>query len=402
MDPAGLIGRWAKDPYGALAALASAVRDDLRLREPALAAYAADRDRYVTRKARWASALDGGKVPAPGLALDPLALLAAMDTELGERTAGHEAKPIRVDAPDAWVVQRPIGWSTPLRQPRQLPFWLRYHHVVPALHAGLRVELRACDASLARALTAVRAAGAVRVYVAGFADAVRTNWGTTAPLYGAPALSDVAARARSIEVALTEAAAGEAQVGVLPELTVCPTAARVVPDWLTTHTHGLLLVCPGSFHEGRRNVARVYDRFGDVVHTHVKLAPERVEKGDHAIYEDIDGADRLTLLHTPLGILAVAVCLDFCEDLDPALQTLWNLVGPGLVLVPSMSNDATRRLHLARAKRLNLVHRTVSAVAIQGMDGAPTGGLVYPGGGEPELFPPEGQVRGGVRAAPLS
>lgn len=402
MEFGELVREWRSVPYAAFARLAFHVRN-AAVREAALAAYMGNHDGYEARKTRWGRVLAGAAtVPAPS-AVDVLALLAEMDATLAAETAGHEPKPVRVSDPGAWVVQRPLGWRSPTLQPRQLPFWLRHHWVLPADCDGITIDVSACDGSLGERLTALLAEGSVSVFVGGFDDGVQTRFATQAPKYGQPSLSDTAVRTESGCRAFHDARDGGAHLVVLPELTVCADTRVGMVDWLATEPHPFVLVCPGSFHEGEGpwNVARVYDGHGDLVHTHHKMAPMRIEHPDNGVDEDIRGVPRLPLLATPIGLVAVGVCLDFAEGDDPVFQTLWNHVGPGLVLVPSMSNESTRNAHEARAKGLARLHGTVSAVAIQRVEGdkGTTGGIVAWNGGTRRVEPPSGRVRGEIRTA---
>jgi hypothetical protein len=57
-------------------------------------------------------------------------------------------------------------------------------------------------------------------------------------------------------------------------------------------------------------------------------------------------------LETGLGLVTVAICLDFCEKSDDPVGLVWARLAPALILVPSMGEDSTNDAHLLKAKDL--------------------------------------------------
>ena len=160
---------------------------------------------------------------------------------------------------------------------------------------------------------------------------------------------------------------------VLPELTIDEAVLGNIQDWLQDHEHPFELVAAGSFHvmrpEGRRNEAVLLGRWGDPLLTHIKLQPMRqtmrVAGAEEHHDEDIVGHDELRVLAGPHGLLALAICLDFCEASSTPIGSLWPKLGPALVLVPSMGEAPTNKRHDVRARELRAQHMTRVLMASQ-------------------------------------
>ena len=391
----------ASYPTAALARLYLGLRENHPATEIAVRTATADQGRHADRVSNLRSHLDRAAAIAEVVdEADCLSLLEALDTFAADQFAGREPAVVLVESPDvkAWVQRRPT-FANPVfaRQPNHLQHWMRRHWVFPVRHHGIEIHVRSAndsvlfEAGLAEALTS----GELRVHLGGFDDGVTPQWNTPRPRYGCITLSDEEARWTSIVAVLEKATSEGAHVLVLPELTVTPTLRGRVAKWLARNPdHPFQIVVPGSFHQVvdgvRRNVAVAFDRFGDEILKHRKLSPMRVAEGGTDVpegaIEDVEGDARIELTTTPLGLLALGICLDFCEE-GGAFANLWHLIGPGLVLVPSMSGKATHEAHQRRAQSLHRAHATISAVAIQ-PDALPADPTHVWG-----LLHPEGKVR---------
>lgn len=297
------------------------------------------------------AALDHGTAP---VAVHPAAALRALDGWLADGRVGHEPWVVELDDEGVSVVGRPPGWSSTLSraQPNHREYWLRAHQVVPMEHRGIRIRVVAAPADLEDRL----GVAALGVWAGGFAAGAGMDWGARPP-----SLRDPPARAREAVDVLARALAGGAHVVVLPELTVDRTVIDHVADWLKEERRALAVVATGSAYEGGWNVARLCDARGEPLLEHRKLEPMRARMGD----EDIRAGDALTLLACRRGLLALAVCLDFCEGGDTPVSRLWHAVGPALVLVPSMGDAPTLSAHQRRADDVWLQHATAVVVASQ-------------------------------------
>ena len=345
-----------------------------------------ERDQYLDRANRLEDALYRGLPLPEDLVLvpgDALALVRAVDGYLRDRTTDlwEIGEILTIGEHTVHVVARPFGHGANLsaRQPGELVWWLRYFWVMPVVHSLATVEVHASPAQLFRAFSPILEQRTLRIVVGGFLDASAPDWETAPPSYGCSQLHNPDSRWRSVEHALNRAREYDAQVLVLPELTLCPALRARVACWLANNTHSLALVVPGSYHVldgGRRfNEAWLLGPRGKRLLTHRKLRAMLIVRNPTAdnadtddldeVVEDIVEVPHLPMLMTPLGPLALAICLDFCNQ---TMAPLWQAVGPSMVLVPSMSNDATLRAHKRRAADLAREHGTISAIALQSPD----------------------------------
>ncbi len=149
---------------------------------------------------------------------------------------------------------------------------------------------------------------------------------------------------------------------VLPELTIDSNLLNVVKNWLrkvnskklAADGSGLLLVAAGSFHMGdtphdRFNLSTLLNHGGKVLLEHRKMKNFEITKEDvkaapslqqtlkispEGGHERIRLSKTLNCIDTPLGRIAVCICIDyFHEDTRSALQNS----RANLFLVPTMS-----------------------------------------------------------------
>lgn len=158
---------------------------------------------------------------------------------------------------------------------------------------------------------------------------------------------------------------------VAPELTITPTVRQRIAQQLrwrvdmpgdVAAVNRLALLVPGTFHEqiGARFVHRalVLDRAGNAVLEHHKL----VSFGTLADFmEDIDLGDVVTLLITPIGTVAIAICKDFCDD---HVGAIWHQIQPEWLLVPAFGKG--ENAHADAAARIGRMVGTVTVLAHQG------------------------------------
>ncbi len=265
-------------------------------------------------------------------------------------------------------------------QPGHIEFWMRHYQVVPVSHRGIEINLVRPPRSLTKARENIG------LLAGGFQDDVLPAWNDASP-YHCLALTDANERWQSVEGLLMKAAECGASIVVLPELTVDEEVRTRLCAWLRDRRGrpALDLVVAGSFHEEvddvRRNIAHVYDGFGDEVFQHVKLRPMRALPGGRLSDEKIEGSDAVTLIHAWLGLIGVAICLDFCETGDTPVTDLWRAVGPALMLVPSMGMETTNHAHDGKAKSLASQYGTITLVASHHPQAAEAVGLFWDAGG---------------------
>lgn len=303
--------------------------------------------------------------------MHPAAALRAVDSYLAFLDSGHETRSRRVDekAPEAdafWLVPRRASWSSRIAdsQAGHIEFWLRHYQVVPVSHRGIRISVTRPPRSLGKPRDDM-------LFLAGgFIDGVLPQWNDASP-YQCLVLTDANVRWQSVEGLLTKAAECGASLVVLPELTVDAEVRERICAWLREKRQrsAFDLVVAGSFHEesgdSRRNVAYIFDDFGDQVFQHMKLRPMRAMPGGHTVDEKITGSAEVSLIQAWFGLIGVAICLDFCESGDTPVTDLWRAAGPTLMLVPSMGADTTNHAHGEKARALALQHGTATVVASQ-------------------------------------
>jgi predicted amidohydrolase len=317
----------------------------------------------------------------PWPAAHPASMLRAIDTYL-EEEGGYEITPhpMTVSVPREGVeatfrvLRRPPGWTSAMaaRQAGQIEYWMRYHQIVPDRHSGIEIVLRTPAGRLAKRLVLPE----LRAAAGGFLDGVFPDWNDHSP-YHCRQLSAPRDRWRSVQQALEKAAEFGASILVLPELTIDCEVRSLLGRWLQDNhsRHSFELVVAGTFHEEhsddsgqtiRRNVCYVLDRWGNQLTTAVKLRPMRAMSEDGELKDEaIEGVARTELLIAPLGLVGLAICLDYCETGASALANLWQKIGPALMLVPSMGGDETDRAHLRRAGDLQRQHATATIIASQ-------------------------------------
>ncbi|MGH9890528.1 MAG: hypothetical protein ACREA0_00795, partial [bacterium] len=122
-----------------------------------------------------------------------------------------------------------------------------------------------------------------------------------------------------------------------------------------------------------------------IEHRKLKRYRTRGENGVPERKEGIVTGDRIELLDTPVGLVAMPICLDFCDVRHP-FTDLWQSLGVEWLLVPAFGSEKSVNAHSRRAKELQLAHGTVCALANQPCskpDGA-EGFICHPGNSETE------------------
>ena len=341
---------------------------------------------------------------APPAATPERAAARLQDLEVCDQAAWHLAGNSRM-APvdlvgagdDARYVVRLAGPRRPRTagQVGVLYSHLPYHAVIPLVVRagdGRSYPVRIAPMVHGARLERVRVTAGVKVAAVSFHDDGRIAW-QSGPR-GARATDVDKVEARAAELATSIALAAEAGVDVLvaPELTLPPLARdRALARLRWAKEPRLGLIVPGSFHEqeagGHFNRAVVVDGqgnsiLGDVVHDHRKLAVfGALEPG--ALVEDIDGGTGITAVVTPIGLVAVAICKDFC---DVHVGDIWRQLQPEWLLVPAYGPGLDA--HRSAAQRIALAAGTVTVLAHEAMDSTPGPAQSFVHGGVAAEAPP--------------
>ncbi|WP_041641365.1 nitrilase-related carbon-nitrogen hydrolase [Magnetococcus marinus] len=172
----------------------------------------------------------------------------------------------------------------------------------------------------------------------------------------------------------------KANLVIFPELTLTPQLRECVQTWLyDNQDHGFAMLIPGSFHEMVEpsqdpiNRAVLLSGLGETLLQHNKIIPFSTA----GMHENITSGDTLTLLDSPIGLIALAICRDFLES-DDNTKLPWQSVAPHWALIPSMSEIQGVRAHLRQAKILAMACGTRALVPNQSLDGNfPAGQPIY-------------------------
>ena len=341
--------------------------------------------RFDQLAAQFGSLLTHGKSIGPvHAAQEPLALIRVLDSFLAdEQRAPRKLSviPHRVDGADYWLVRHPLarrnhasmaGQAGPNRQA-----WFRHHAVIPKSLGGpdasISIAIGEPDSATSMALEKLLSLDSVRIFVAHFVDGVRLDMQkSVADKLFAIGLTQPDIRRASILDMLDRAQASGAHIVVFPELTVIPAHRQLIAEWRLTAQQSAgapILIVTGSFHEevkGRRVNRAELLGLSKPLMTHEKIRPFGKAEG---FAEDIASGGKLTLLSTPLGLIAMPICKDYN---DVAGGPDWTRIEPDWCLVPSMGDASNVRAHARRAESLwQVVCRAVSAVANQEFDGQP-------------------------------
>ncbi|MBF0437602.1 MAG: hypothetical protein HQL93_00630 [Magnetococcales bacterium] len=312
------------------------------------------------------------KIP-PEAESTPLMLLSALDQALvniGERGSTQPIQ-IQVNNRDWFLVKRPValGTRTHTEQSMHLHNWLNNHLIVPKIfnpdksapnndQSDFKVKI-----IIARDDDDVRMRlknNSLRVWFGTFPDNINPHW----PEFNdqkctCKNLENPCLRRKSIQKSLNDAQTAQAQVVILPELAVCPTLQEEIRLHLKNKEFNFLIVVPGSFHEWNKelpdelpfNRTRLLNGEGRQIFTHDKFNPFGSED-KKSCHEVISIGNTVTLWITPIGVISLAICRDFCEEDDDSDPRLWKTVAPDLVLVPSMSPRGGMTAHLRQAQFL--------------------------------------------------
>lgn len=286
----------------------------------------------------------------------------------------------------SWHVVRLARRRAPLaaHQIGLLSTHLRYHAVIPTrvtAVGGATFEVQIETVTSRRSRAAMRR-GAISVATTSFGDGASIEWAGDPPV--AASIPTAGARADALSDALRAAARENVDVFVAPELTVPPRERdRVIADLANGRGAAqVALAVLGSFHESGRaidgaertfNVAVLVDGAGNRIHEHRKLSAYG-EHGAGEPREVIGVGNTITLIQTPLGLVALAICKDFC---DVHFERIWCELQPEWILVPAYGDGESA--HVRAARNAALVSGSVTIVAHEAAGSVPaaSGSFVY-------------------------
>ncbi len=309
---------------------------------------------------------------------DPeLVWLAVLDRVLSQYRldvgGGREPPPVLPPDNDMkWVVfprRRPLGETVHQKQSYHIRNCLLHHCIIPTMEGGVEIRVLTNGSYMQHDLMSLLdSRRPMRCYLGSFADGIQPDWGEKPDgKCICSELKEPDVRCESLRQALEEARDMQADVVVLPELSLCSELRHYVSHWLQNNSHPFCMVVPGSFHELPDkegvpvNRTRLLDGKGREVLFHDKIIPFGTDKDCDEV---IRPGNCLRLLNTPVGLMALAICRDFLEG-DDSMALPWQKVAPDWVFVPSMSPIQGVRSHEDRAKSLSNCCATRSLVPNQ-------------------------------------
>jgi len=334
---------------------------------------------------RWLSLLEAENedVDLASVAGEPLSLLLALDQLLGaespERWPFEE--PFDVDGRAYWLVPMRLSRSSKAASAHQrgnLQAWLRHHRVVPAmLSEDLQIRVLPSRDVTDSALREVSERGTLSAFIAHFEDGATLEPAPEGLFFVRELSNDESRRAGALR-AIEQATAAASDLLIFPELSLTPNHrdAYVRKELRAARRRGKApaLTLPGSFHEEipdegsasgelrRVNRAVLVGPDGRVILRHAKL---RIYGDADGLSEDIASASTLEVLVTPIGIVGVLICKDFCDAFSP-VRDCHRIAFVDWWLVPSMGDQKTVSAHFRQAESSwKIANRCTTVVANQ-------------------------------------
>jgi hypothetical protein len=304
---------------------------------------------------------------------DALALAAALDQVAGGDISTGIGRPIRLvygGDGDLWMVYdggRRADRSRHAEQ-RTLQTYIRRHRFMPAKIEGYRIVVRQSPDDLDEFATAD---ASMTVMLASFGDGVRPRFADG----WAQSLSEEAKRSKTVDAAIASAVEGNATLVVLPELAVPFGLRDRLIDRLRNEPHPFRLIVPGTFHDppgagSNANKALLLDRHGNRLIKHRKLLGAEISA--LAFSERIVPGDRVEVLATGIGLIALLICRDFCDEAH--LVRLRRQLAVDLILVPSMNETVNPHLVVASERARDGTFIAVANQLYEGTEPADGGG----------------------------
>lgn len=331
----------------------------------------------------------------PDVSLDdascaPLVLLREIERRLCQVTkfvASTQSECLFTDSRgDArWLIRRRNSeWSSyPASQSPSARFFLKSHSCFPRTFS-------VGDSEITIARHALRAAPKKRdsivVRVSHFVDRARVDWIETEDTFAVTGLTQEAERRQSFMYELDLVRDSGCDIWVAPEYAttqaIVDEVSRALAD---SPAPALLLAVPGSFahatsQSARRNRATLLNGSGTALLHSDKLTELTISlpPGDRRLREHIEHPQRVDIIDTPMGLVAVLICKDFCDDAGGVVRALWDAIAPDWMLIPAMGDANSLAAHDVAAEHFAKLHG-VSVVLVNQETGLASPAAAKPG-----------------------
>lgn len=288
-----------------------------------------------------------------------------------------------------WIVQlRMTSLAKPLHSCKagHISSFFNRHAILPTTYSDYVISIKSYKHITTHFDKYVKGKG-VYAHACQFVDGVKLDWGkTTGRLCEDPVLTNVNKRWQSISGALDETAKKGVQILVFPELAVCEELRNKTSQWLKQNPQNpFFLVLPGSFHDcAGYNSTVLLDRDGNNLISHRKLTRSTIG----SIQEGNNTGNSITLLETPIGLVGIPICLDFCEE-DQPFNEMWKDLAVEWLLVPAFGPGTSLSAHKRKAESLLRSRNLVFVLANQDPDGlgSHNGFILVPGATKKSSYP---------------
>jgi hypothetical protein len=192
--------------------------------------------------------------------------------------------------------------------------------------------------------------GPLSVRITHFVDGVKPSVQVDETCFTVVGLDDEAGRRAAYLKELECATAHGCHIWIAPEYSATAAIVDAVALALAVDEESTLrLVVPGSFaHLTERGVYRnratVLGGSGKPIchvdkYTELSLPPPGSQR------ENIEHQQCVSVIDTPMGLFAVLICKDFCDESSGITRAVWDAISPDWMLVVAMGDENSLRAH---------------------------------------------------------
>lgn len=213
----------------------------------------------------------------------------------------------------------------------------------------------------------------LKMRVSHFVDSASVDWIETSDTFVVTGLKDEAQRKNSVLAELQIVRELGCDVWVAPEYAVTQAIVdEVARDLADNPISALQIAVPGSYaHRSgglmQRNRATALSGGGAALCHSDKLTELTIElpPGPRRLREHIEHPQRVDIIETPIGLVAVLICKDFCDDAGGIVRAVWDAIAPDWMLIPSMGDENSLAAHRLAAEHFVKLHGASVVLANQ-------------------------------------